>query len=187
LLGSLGITDFVTNAYALVDPADGDEVTDQIAVTLRTGFLLHSPQQLAKAANQASAILNTAILGSGAVAVLVGALSVINTMFFVVGERTREIGIKKAIGAGRFDIVREFMLESTVLGLLGGVLGVGAGAAVIFLINIATQAQGTVVFILSLRLAVGGMAFATLLGASAGVLPALRAASLDPVAALRSL
>jgi len=187
LVASLGITKFVTNAYALVDPKDGDTVTDKIAVTLRHGFLLHSPQQLTKAANQASAILNTAILGSGAVAILVGALSVINTMFFVVGERTREIGIKKAIGAGRMDIVREFLLESTVLGLLGGVIGVGAGALVIFVINAATQAQGTVVFILSPRLALGGLAFATILGASAGVLPALRAAALDPVAALRSL
>ncbi len=187
LLASLGITEFATNAYALVEPAEGDAVTDLIAVSLRRGFLLHSPQQLAKAANQASAILNTAILGSGAVAILVGALSVINTMFFVVGERTREIGIKKAIGAGRSDIVREFLLESTVMGLLGGVLGVGAGAVVILLINLATQAQGTVVFILSTRLAVGGMLFATILGASAGLLPALRAAALDPVAALRSL
>lgn len=187
LLQGLGIRQFVTNAYALVDPNQGDTITDAIAERLRRGFLLYSPQQLSKAAGQASALLTTAILGSGAVAVIVGALSVINTMFIAVGERTREIGIKKAIGATRADIIREFMLESTCMGLLGGALGVGLGAAVIYSINAYTADQGTPVFILTPRLALWGIGFAAMLGAAAGLLPAWRAASLDPVEALREL
>jgi putative ABC transport system permease protein len=187
LLKGLGIRAFVTNAYALVEPNQGDLVTDRIAEALRRGFLLYSPQQLSKAAGQASTLLTTAILGSGAVAVIVGALSVINTMFIAVGERTREIGIKKAIGASRGAIVREFLAESTVIGLLGGVLGVGLGGAVIWVINAYTADQGTPVFLLTARLAFWGIGFAGLLGAAAGVLPALRASALDPVEALREL
>lgn len=187
LLKELGIRSFVTNAYALVDPNQGDLVTDRIADALRRGFLLYSPQQLTKAAGQATTLLTTAIMGSGAVAVIVGALSVINTMFIAVGERTREIGIKKAIGASRGDILREFLVESTLVGLLGGMIGVGLGALVIWGINAYTADQGTPVFLLTPRLAFWGISFAGLLGAAAGVLPALRASSLDPVAALREL
>lgn len=187
LLRTLGIEAFVTNAYALVDPEEGDSITEILADRLRKGFLLYSPQQLAQATGTASTLLNTAILGSGAVAVIVGALSVINTMFIAVGERTREIGIKKAIGATRGDILREFLMESTLIGICGGMLGVGIGGLVIQGINWYTAAQGTPVFIMTPRLALAGMGFAALLGAAAGILPALRAASLDPVESLREL
>jgi putative ABC transport system permease protein len=187
LLKELGVSSFVTNAYALVAPGEGDTVTDRIASSLRRGFLLYSPQQLSKAAGQASALLTTAIMGAGAVAVIVGALSVINTMFIAVGERTREIGIKKAIGATRGDIMREFLAEATVMGLLGGLLGVGLGATVIYVMNWYTADQGTPVFVLTLRLALWAIGFSGFLGAAAGMLPAWRAAGLDPVAALREL
>lgn len=187
ILRSMNLAGFVTNAYALVDPSKGDQITDTLASELRKGFLLHSPQQLAKAAGQASTLLTTTIMGSGAVAVIVGALSVINTMFIAVGERTREIGIKKAIGATKADILREFLVESTVMGLLGGVLGVGLGGLVILGINWYTREQGTPVFLLTPRLALWGLGFAALLGAAAGILPALRAANLNPVEALREL
>lgn len=185
LLKGLGLGDFVTNAYALVDPSDGDRITDEIADTLRRGFLLYSPSQLAKATSQASTLLTTAILGSGVIAVIVGALSVINTMLIAVSERTREIGIKRAIGASRSDILREFLAESAAIGLLGGLLGVGLGAALIMSINWYTRDHGTPVFLLTARLGLWALAFAALLGAGAGLLPALRAASLDPVEALR--
>jgi putative ABC transport system permease protein len=181
----LEVPAFATNAYALVQPDQGDRITEEMAGTLRKGFLLYSPQQLTRATAEASTVLNTAILGSGAVAVIVGALSIINTMFVAVGERTREIGIKKAIGAGRWDILREFLLESTLMGFCGGLLGVGLGDGVIQAINWFTRQQGTPVFIMTPRLAVGGVLFAALLGAAAGILPAIRAAALSPVEALR--
>jgi putative ABC transport system permease protein len=187
VLKSLGLTEFYTNAYAVVDPAAGEAVTNELAIQLRKGFLLHSPQQLLTAARQASALLNTAILGAGAVAVLVGALAVINTMFVSVGERTREIGIKKAIGAKRLDILREFLIESTVIGLLGGALGIGMGAGLVALFNHWTAEQGTPVFLLTPRLVAAALAFAVFLGVTAGVIPAFRAASVDPVRALREV
>jgi putative ABC transport system permease protein len=176
-----------THAYAMVAPEDGDRITNSLAERLRRGFLLYSPQQLSKAAGQASSLLKTAILGAGAVAVLVGALSVINTMFVAVGERTREIGIKKALGAAKADILREFLLESTLMGFVGGLFGVLLGAAVIWVINRYTLEQGTPVFLLTPRLALWGFTFSGLLGAAAGLVPAVRAANLEPVEALRDL
>lgn len=187
LLRTLGVEPFATHAYALIEPQRGDEVTDAIAKNLRQGFLLYSPQQLARATGQATTLLNTAILGSAAIAVVVGALSVINTMFFAVGERTREIGIKKAVGASRGEILREFLMESTLMGVVGGVVGLVLGGLLITAINRATQEQGTAVFILTPRLALGALGFSVLVGAAAGVLPALRAANLDPIEALREL
>ncbi|MFZ5822905.1 MAG: ABC transporter permease [Bacillota bacterium] len=187
LLRALGVETFWTNAYALVDPAHGNWITDELANRLQKGYLLHSPEQMAKATSQASTLLNTAILGSAAIAVVVGALSVINTMFIAVGERTREIGIKKAIGASRWDILREFMAESVIIGLLGGLLGLALGAALTTAMNLYTAAHGTPVFLVTGRLVAGGLLFATLLGALAGLVPAWRAANMDPVASLRAL
>ncbi len=187
LLKELGITSFATNAYALVNPSDGDAITERISNNLRKGFLLYSPQQLGKAAGQASTLLTSAIMGASVIAIIVGALSVINTMFIAVGERTREIGIKKAIGASRWDILQEFLLESTLMGLLGGLAGVGLGALIIQAVNLYTADQGTPIFILTPRLALWGIGFSALLGAAAGILPAWRAARLNPVDALREL
>lgn len=187
LLQATGPDPFWTNAYALIDPAVGNQITETLANSLRRGFLLHSPEQMAQATGQASTLLNTAIMGSAGIAVIVGALSVINTMFIAVGERTREIGIKKAIGATRWDILREFLAESVLIGLLGGLLGLGLGAALTTAMNLYTADQGTPIFLVTSRLATGALAFATLLGGVAGLLPAWRAARLDPVASLREL
>lgn len=187
ILQALGLENIWTNAYAMVDPAKGDEITDTLASSLQKGYLLHSPEQLAKAAGTATSLLNTAILGSGAIAVIVGALSVINTMFIAVGERTREIGIKKAIGAGRGAIMWEFLMESLLIGLIGGLLGLAIGATIIEALNLYTAEEGTPIFLLTPRLVLAALAFATALGGFAGALPAWRAANLDPVAALREL
>ncbi|MBY6276364.1 ABC transporter permease [Symbiobacterium thermophilum] len=176
-----------TNAYALVEPGMGDELTDRLAHSLRRGYLLHSPEQLVKAAGTASSVLNAAILGSGAIAVIVGSLAVVNTMFFAVGERTREIGIKKAIGAGRWAILREFLAESVLIGFLGGLLGLGVAAGLIAVLNGYAAQEGTPVFLLTPRLALGALGFATVLGGAAGAWPAWRAANLDPVEALRAI
>jgi len=186
LLREMGLDAVWTNAYALVDPGLGEEITETLARSLRRGYLLHSPEQLARAAGTASSLLNAAILGSAAIAVIVGALAVINTMFFAVSERTREIGIKKAIGADRWAILREFLAESLVIGLLGGLLGLGTGAVLIGALNGYMASEGTPVFLLTPRLALGSLGFAILLSGAAGVVPALRAANLDPVEALRA-
>jgi putative ABC transport system permease protein len=116
---------------------------------------------------------------------LVGGLSTINTMAMAVAERTREIGIKRAIGASRRRIRREIVLESAMIGLTAGLIGLVIGAGMTTLFNDLGRASGNVLFDLTLGTALTAVAFATILGAAAGFVPAWHASRLDPVTALR--
>lgn len=109
----------------------------------------------------------------------------INTMAMSVAERTREIGIRRAIGGSRRRIVRELVAEAGVIGLLGGLIGLGLGAAVVVLVNEAGRSSGTVLFDLTAQTAAFAVGFSTILGMVAGIIPAWTAARLDPVSALR--
>ena len=130
-------------------------------------------------------IFNAIIIGVAAISLIVGGLSVINTMAMSVAERTREIGIRRAIGGSRRRIVRELVAEAGVIGLLGGLIGLGLGAAVVVLVNEAGRSSGTVLFDLTAQTAAFAVGFSTILGMVAGIIPAWTAARLDPVAALR--
>ena len=130
-------------------------------------------------------IFNAIIIGVAAISLIVGGLSVINTMAMSVAERTREIGIKRAIGGSRSRIVRELVAEAGVIGLLGGLIGLGLGGLVVVLVNEVTRAGGTVLFDLTPMTAAFAVGFSTILGMLAGIVPAWSAARLDPVAALR--
>jgi putative ABC transport system permease protein len=133
----------------------------------------------------ATAIFNAILVGIALVSLAVGGLSVINTMAMSVAERTREIGIKRAIGGSRRLIVGELVAESALIGLLGGLLGLALGALVATLANELGRDSGFLLFMLTPWTAVTAVAFSTILGAVAGLIPALHAARLDPVAALR--
>ncbi|MBA2263757.1 MAG: ABC transporter permease [Chloroflexi bacterium] len=145
-----------------------------------------TPEQVADQIGQASIVFNLIIIGASVIAVIVGGLSVINTMVMTVTERVREIGIKKAVGAPTGAILREFVIEATLLGAIGGVIGVSAGALLVLILNAQTAGSGTSVFLLTPMLLLRSFLFATILGALAGIYPAFRAARLDPVTALRS-
>ncbi|HWP03790.1 MAG TPA: ABC transporter permease [Gemmatimonadaceae bacterium] len=116
-----------------------------------------------------------------AVGLVVGAIVIMNIMLVAVAERTHEIGIRKALGARRSDILRQFLVESTTLAVAGSVLGVAAGAAMAKLLAAVTPLPASVaLWSVVLAVGVGGG-----VGIVAGVYPASRAARLDPVAALR--
>jgi putative ABC transport system permease protein len=102
-----------------------------------------------------------------------------------VAERTREIGIKRAIGGSRGRIVRELLLEAGAIGLIGGLLGLGLGALVVVLANEAGRQSGTILFELTPGTAAFAVVFSTVLGMLAGIVPAWSASRLDPVQALR--
>jgi putative ABC transport system permease protein len=106
-------------------------------------------------------------------------------MAMSVTERIREIGIKRAIGGSRRRIVRELVAEAGLIGVIGGVLGLVLGAIVVYLANEAGRSSGTILFELTLGTAVFAVAFSTILGMVAGIVPAWSAARLDPVQALR--
>ena len=133
----------------------------------------------------ATSILNSILVGIALISLAVGGLSVINTMAMSVAERTREIGIKRAIGGGRFRIVRELVTESALIGFLGGAIGLVLGALLVTVVNEAGRSSGTVLFQLTTGTALTAVGFSTVLGALAGLIPAMHAARLDPVTALR--
>lgn len=133
----------------------------------------------------ATAIFNAILVGIALISLAVGGLSIINTMAMSVAERTREIGIKRAIGGSRTRIVSELVAESALIGFLGGVIGLALGAAIASLGNELGRDSGFLLFMLTPWTAVTAVAFSTILGALAGLVPALHAARLDPVAALR--
>ncbi len=133
----------------------------------------------------ATSILNSILVGIALISLAVGGLSVINTMAMSIAERTREIGIKRAIGGSRSRIVRELVTEAGLIGFIGGAIGLLLGAVVVTLANEAGRSSGTVLFELTLGTAVTALLFSTILGAVAGLVPAVHAARLDPVTALR--
>jgi putative ABC transport system permease protein len=171
-----------------VFPEDLSEA-DAIATAIETevdGVRTVTPEQVEDQIGQATIVFNLIIVGASVIAVIVGGLSVINTMVMTVSERVREIGIKKAVGAPTGAILREFLVEATLLGAIGGVIGLSAGALLVVVLNAQTAGSGTSVFLLTPMLLLRSFLFATVLGALAGIYPALRAARLDPVTALRS-
>ena len=116
-------------------------------------------------------LLGGIIVGVGLISLIVGGLSVVNTMAMSVNERTREIGIKRAIGGSRRRIVGELVAEAGLIGFIGGLIGVGLGALAVYLGNLAGEDSGTVLFTLTAGTVLASIVFATVLGMAAGIDP----------------
>lgn len=133
------------------------------------------------------AIVQLLLIAIGALALVVGAINVANVMLVSVTERTREIGLRRALGATRASIVGQFLLESTVLALAGGIVGVAAGSALVGISGaLLSRAFGQFSASVEPWAIALGLALALLSGIAAGVGPALGAASQNPVDALRT-
>lgn len=133
----------------------------------------------------ATGILNAILFGIALISLLVGGLSIINTMTMSISERIREIGIKKAVGAKTRNVMTEYLTEAGLIGLFGGLLGWGIGAATVLSLNRMMAASGNVIFLLSTRISVFAIAFAVVLGVIAGIYPAYYAVKVNIVKALR--
>lgn len=122
----------------------------------------------------------SALVGLVAISLVVGGIVVMNIMLVAVTERTREIGIRKAVGARRSDVMRQFLTESVILSAVGGLIGVGLGFAIAVLISAVTPLPYTLTW-WSIALGVG---LASLVGIVFGIYPAAKASKLDPIVAL---
>lgn len=171
--------------YAVWDKGANPEVVSTRIADRVTGVRVISPKEAEKQISQFSLIFNAILFGIAFIALIVGGLSIINTMVMSVSERTREIGLKRAIGADTRTILGEYLLESSVIGLMGGLTGMGVGLLAIVFLNKATQSSNVRVFAISWLVVIGPVIFATVLGTLAGIFPALRAARLKPVESLR--
>ncbi|MBC7222320.1 ABC transporter permease [Candidatus Bipolaricaulota bacterium] len=129
------------------------------------------------------------LAGIAGIALLVGGVGVMNTMYTAVLERTREIGILKAVGAKDIHVLLLFLFESGLMGLAGGALGMLMGFGLAWVATAVVsrmfQTQGSFSPVLSLALVFGALFFSFMVGAVAGIFPAYRAARLPPVEALR--
>jgi putative ABC transport system permease protein len=168
---------------------------EEIAQILRTrhrtaiaedDFTILTQQDFLNTAETITGVLTLFLGGIAAISLLVGGIGIMNIMLVSVTERTREIGLRKALGARRADIMVQFLTESSLLSMLGGVVGIGLGAAISFTVARIAEAQGT-----PLQPAIGldtvllATLFSTAVGLFFGIYPANRAASLEPVEALR--
>jgi putative ABC transport system permease protein len=184
-------------SMAVVKVADVDQVisiTDQITAM---GFQAWTPQAFVQGINNFYVILQVIFGGVGAIALLVAAIGIANTMAMSILERTREIGLMKAVGATNRDVLAIFLGEASGIGFIGGLGGVIIGwlagqainvIAIVYLANQATQMGGappSVAVYTPLWLPAFALIFSTLIGMLSGLYPALRAATMIPVMALK--
>jgi len=153
----------------------------RLAATATADFSVTTQAQLLSVASTVSNTLTLLLVGIGSISLVVGGIGIMNIMLVSVRERTREIGIRKAIGARRGDVLAQFLVEAVVLSLLGGVLGIAIGALASLVIG---QIAGWG-FVFSLPIAAVALVFSALVGIVFGVWPARQAAVLDPIVALR--
>jgi len=143
-------------------------------------FGVFNQAQLLEMQGKALGIFSIVLGGVGGICLFTGGIGIMNIMLVIVTERTREIGIRKAVGAKSRDILAQFLLEATLMSVIGGLLGLAGGTGLSFLISAITPLK-TVVSFQSIVLS---LSFAAAIGIFFGYYPALRAARLNPIDAL---
>ena len=175
------------------ETSDVETVSQQVRTLLRNAhdltmededdFVIQTPDQLMETVDNIINMVTIVIGGIVAISLLVGGIGIMNIMLVSVTERTREIGICKAIGAKRHHILLQFLIEALLLSLLGGLVGLalGYGLGALIASNIPSFPDATI----PLWAAVLALGFSAFVGVIFGILPAAKAANLDPIEALR--
>jgi putative ABC transport system permease protein len=146
-------------------------------------FTITTQQQMLDTLGSVLGVLTFAVAALGSISLLVGAVGIFTIMTIAVRERTAEVGLLRALGAGRRQVLALFLSEAVVLSLLGGLAGLLFGASVAWLLGEAVSQLPVSFSTLYMGLALG---LSVVIGLVAGILPAMNAARLDPVEALRA-
>jgi putative ABC transport system permease protein len=183
-----------TIALQVADAESVDWATEEIEDVLRrrhhlTGddkndFAIISMEQMLGMLQQVTGILTIVLGAIAGISLLVGGIGIMNIMLVSVTERTREIGIRKAVGAKRRDILNQFLLEAAVLSLLGGGVGIVGGWLLSFLISLIDIGGITLHTVVSWDVVILAVAVSVFIGLASGIYPAMRAARLNPIDAL---
>jgi len=153
-----------------------------VAIDKPNNFAISSSEEIARQFRQITGAIAIAVVVISSIGLLIGGVGVMNIMLMSVTERTREIGVRKAIGARRRDIIRQFLTEAMTLTGAGGVIGVSLGGGISFLINKLLPSLPSAVPLWSVIAAVTA---SMSVGLFFGIYPAMKASRLDPVDALR--
>lgn len=176
----------------VADLKDMSEAQDQARIVLRArqhtrvgeedGFSILTTDNLVQLWETFTAGAFAAMIGIASIALVVGGIVIMNIMLVSVVERTSEIGLRKAMGARKKDIRRQFLTESVLLALVGGVIGILLGAGAAKLISVVSPMPSR----LEIAPVVAGLLLASSVGLASGMWPAVKAARLDPIVALRT-
>lgn len=179
--------------FAVIHTASLNDATKVAGEVAGMGFETATLQTLLDQVNRIFSILQIMLSSVGLLALMVASIGIVNTMIMAIYERTREIGILKALGSSNGEILKMFMVEAGLIGLLGGIVGVLLGWGLGLILNEVIRGYlrreqipiTDPFFVVNWDLVAGSLLFSTLVGILAGLYPAFRAARLDPLQALR--
>jgi putative ABC transport system permease protein len=184
LFSQRGISSFFVSAASSQEVLEAQEaVTDYLKTVFSTSsqYSVYNQTEMLSTLNETTATLTLMLGGIAAISLLVGGIGIMNIMLVSVSERTREIGIRKAIGAARGNILMQFLIEALVVSLMGGLLGLGIATAACYFLGP----------VLNMTLAISPMVsaiaigFSVFIGVVFGLYPANKASKLRPIEALR--
>jgi len=180
-----GFTNLLVRAR---DKANIEPALEEITDILRrrhndlVDFTVISQDDMLATVNSIMSTMSLVLIAIASISLLVGGIGIANIMLVSVRERTREIGVRRAVGAKKRHVLLQFLIESVVISLLGGVIGLGIGALIIFAARLVLPGLPIQ---LSLNIVLIAVGFSAAVGVLSGVVPAKRASDLDPVEALR--
>jgi len=192
----LGVDYITVGVVQLKNVNLADATASQISATLmhnhsitdpaKDDFIVMTQAQVLDIYNTIFNGITILLIAIASISLIVGGIGIMNIMYVVVTERTAEIGLKKALGATNSDILKEFLIESILVTVLGGIIGIIFGALLSWLVSVVAIANGLGwIFTVPLYAIIIAVGVSAAIGISFGVLPARAAAKLDPIEALR--
>lgn len=192
----LGINYLVEGVVQIKDLSLSDLTAKEISETVRRNhgitnpdkddFLVTTQAQVLDIFNTIFSSITILLIAIAAISLIVGGVGIMNIMYVVVTERTSEIGLRKALGAKKYNILQEFLIESVLVTLLGGAIGIAFGAFLSWIVTQVAISSGLAwPFVVPLYAIAIGFGVSAVIGISFGVLPAVGASKMDPIEALR--